>query len=62
MAPFSAKPQVYTLKSGETWREPFGSVGEDGPGIYRIKAVFEYEKMKAVSPVVEVELRGIKKK
>jgi hypothetical protein len=62
LAPNSFEPRDYTLKAGETWKEPFGSVGEAGPGVYRIKALFEYEKLKVASPVVTVELRDVKAK
>jgi hypothetical protein len=61
LAPFSVLPKTLTLRSGEAIKEHFGSIGGDGPGLYRITALFEYEKMKAVSPMLEVDLRPLKK-
>ena len=53
---------ILTLSPGQAIKGHFGTIGGVGPGIYRIQATFEYEKIKAVSPVLEVELRPLKKK
>ncbi len=62
LSPFSPDPTIFTLQPGQVTKAAFGSEGAQGPGIYRIQAIFEYEKMKAVSPVVEVKLKPLKKK
>jgi hypothetical protein len=60
LSPFSEKPRIFTLQPGKATKAPFGSEGKE-PGVYRVQAIFEYENMKAVSPVVEVELKSLKK-
>ncbi len=62
LSPFSAEPRIFRLKPGQATKAHFGSVGAEGPGTYRIQAIFEYEKMKAISPVLEVEMKPLKKK
>ena len=55
-------PTILTLRPGQATKGSFGSEGAQGPGVYRVQAFFEYENLKAVSPVVEVDLKPLKKK
>lgn len=61
LSPFSVEPTIFTLQAGQATRAAFGSEGAHGPGVYRVQAIFEYEKLKAVSPTVEVDLKSLKK-
>ena len=60
LSPYSMTPLTETIRPGEAIRERFGRVGSEGPGKYRVRAVFEYENVKVISPVVEIELEGTK--
>jgi len=53
---------ILKLSPGQATKFHFGTIGGVGPGIYQVQATFEYEKMKAVSPVLKVELMAAKKK
>ncbi|MBI3824213.1 MAG: hypothetical protein HY289_16215 [Planctomycetes bacterium] len=62
LSPYSIEPEVFTLKPGDKWKAPFGMVGTQGPGVYRVKAHFQCDKLSAISPTLEVEIRDVKQK
>ena len=63
LSPIYVDPRTWWLEPGQTYKPTQGvaPIGAVGPGEYKIQVFFEYEKLKAVSPVLEVELKPIKK-
>ena len=68
LSPGSPTPDLHTIIPGGTLKEgpwkfpglpdvPAGSP----PGLYKIRAIFAYENIKAVSPELQIELKEAKK-
>jgi hypothetical protein len=63
LSPMSATPKILGLDPGKSYVANYGaeSLGAQGPGLYQIKVFFEFEKLKAQSPLTEVDLKATNK-
>lgn len=58
LSPFG-EPILTTLEPQQVTRVHLGSVGHKGPGKYRVRVIFENQNLKAVSPILEFDLKPL---
>jgi hypothetical protein len=59
LSPYSFTPLTKTIDPGKVVRVPFGKVGGNRSGVYRVQAILEYGTLKVASPFLEIELKSV---